>query len=341
MQQTSSPAKLWLWIFLGGFVLICGLLAVTLKTPPFVGDMTRLGLLSETAFGWHIEPPYVEPKYLQAVPVSEADVVVIGDSFSMTNRWQSLLVRAGYKVSTTFWGQINEELCGDFDEWLDRAGFRGKLVIVESVERLVTDRMTATQTCKTMTKPFQAGLKPFFESPPHVQQPTINWDGKLTSGVLIYRNTEAARKATGPFLSNRRILVRPIPDGCAMFSNRMCDKIPFWPADDENGELTAQTAAQMKAFSDAHTKRKILWMIIPNKTTVYVKPEHSKEFVTALKQDGIGPDLFSFGLEQKTKMRDFFFPNDTHLSMHGQLALGERMLEAVRAIIPPPSAKPS
>lgn len=337
----STPAKLWLRIFLAGFILICGLLAVTLKTPPFYGDMTRIGLLSETAFGWRIEPPVVERKYLMAVPVSEADIVVIGDSFSMTNRWQSRLVQAGYKVSTTFWGQINEELCGDFDAWLDRAGFRGKLVIIESVERLVPDRMTATQTCKTMTKPFEAGLKPFYESPAAVPLPTINWDGKLLSGVQIWNNTRQAKSATQPFLSHDRILVRPIPDGCSLFSNRMCDKIPFWPADDENGELTSQTAQQMKAFADAHTKRNIMWMVIPNKTTVYVKPEHSKDFVTTLKQDGIGPDLFSFGLGEKNKMRDFFFPNDTHISMHGQLALGDRMLEAVKQIMPPSSAKPS
>ena len=335
-----TPAKLWLRIFLCGFILIVGLLIVTLKTPPFYGDMTRIGLLSEAAFGWRIEPPHVEAKYLSAVPVADADIVVIGDSFSMSNRWQSALTKAGYRVTTTFWGQINEELCGDFDAWLDRAGFRGKLVIVESIERLLNDRVVATQTCQTMTSPFSAGLKPFFESPPAVPAQTLNWNGKLTSGVLIYRNTENARKASTPMLSNGRILVRPVPDGCSMFSSQLCDKIPFWPADDDNGELTVQNVAQMKAFSDAHPRRNILWMVIPNKTTIYVKPEHSKDFVTALAQTGLGPDLFSFGQEQKKRVRDFFFPNDTHLSMHGQLVLGQRMLEAVRQIVSPPP-KPS
>jgi hypothetical protein len=336
-----TPAKLWLRIFLSGFVLIVGLLIVTLETPPFYGDMTRIGLLSETDFGWRIEPPHVDPKILGAVPVNEADVLVIGDSFSMTNRWQSALTVGGYRVTTAFWGNINEEFCDDFDEWLDRAGFHGKLVIVESVERLLNDRLAATQTCKTMSKPFTPVHMPFFEWPAAVPQPTLNWDGKLTSGVLVWRNTRNARKATEPILSNNRILVRPIPDGCALFSNRLCDKIPFWPADDENGELTPANAAQMKAFNEAHPRRHIMWMVIPNKTTVYVKPEHSKDFVTTLEQDQLGPDLFSFGLEQKGKIRDFFFPNDTHLSMFGQLALGQRMLEAVRKIFPPPSEKAS
>ena len=336
-----TPAKLWLRIFGGGFLVIIALLIVTLKTPPFYGDMTRLGLLSETAFGWRIEPPHVDPKYLNAVPVAEADIVVIGDSFSMSNRWQSMLTRAGYRVTTTFWGQIDEALCGDFDAWLDRAGFRGKLVIVESIERLVNERMVATQTCKTMAKPFSAGLKPFFESPPSVPAPVLNWDGKLTSGVRIYRNTRRAREASDPILSNDRILVRPVPEGCAMFSHQLCDKLPFWPADDENGELTVQHAAQMKAFGEAHPRRAFLWMIIPNKTTVYVKPEHSKDFVTAFGAAGLGPDLFGLSQDEKKKVRDYFFPNDTHLSMHGQLVVGQQMLEAVRKILPAAPSKAS
>jgi hypothetical protein len=97
----------------------------------------------------------------------------------------------------------------------------------------------------------------------------------------------------------------------------------------------------MRAFSDAHTARSIMWMVIPNKTTVYVQPDHSKDFVTAFGKSGLGPDLFSFAMGQKSKVRDFYFPNDTHISMHGQLVLGQLMLEAVRKILPEPPAKAS
>ncbi|MDM0011447.1 hypothetical protein QTH87_03245 [Variovorax sp. J22P168] len=335
------PARLWLKIFAAGFVLIVGLLIVTLRTPPFFGDMTRIGLLSENAFGWTIEPPQVPDQYLAAVPVSEADVLVIGDSFSMSNRWQSELVRSGLRVTTIFWGQIAEALCGDFDAWLDKAGFKGKTVVIESVERLLAERLANSQNCKKMQKPFTAGTKPFFAPLDHVPPPAVNWDGKLTSGLNIYRNTERARKATGDFLSNKRILVRPVADGCSMFSSRLCDRAPFWPADDENGELTPQHVAQMRAIGEAHPKRSLVWMVIPNKTTVYVKPEHSKDFVTALGASGLGPDLFGFSQEQKKQVRDYYFPNDTHLSMHGQLAVGKRMLEAVRKTQPAPPSKDS
>ncbi len=49
----------------------------------------------------------------------------------MTHRWQSVLIRNGYTVATTFWGQYNDALCADFDAWLQRAGLRGRLVIIE------------------------------------------------------------------------------------------------------------------------------------------------------------------------------------------------------------------
>jgi hypothetical protein len=38
-------------------------------------------------------------------------------------------------------------------------------------------------------------------------------------------------------------------------------------------------------------------------------------------------------------MQDFYFSNDTHLSMHGQLALGEHMLGVVREVLPVPQTK--
>jgi hypothetical protein len=82
-------------------------------------------------------------------------------------------------------------------------------------------------------------------------------------------------------------------------------------------------------------------MIIPNKTTVYVKPEHSKDFVTAFGAAGLGPDLFGLSQVEKKKVRDYFFPNDTHLSMHGQLVVGQRMLDAVRKILPAAPSKAS
>jgi len=336
-----TPAKLWLQLFTAGFAVIVAMLIVTLNTPIPYGDLSRIGLVSDHEFGWQLEPPHVERKYLRASPIKEADILVIGDSFSMTNRWQSVLQKQGYRVSTIFWGEFRETLCDDFDAWLDRAGFKGKLVVIESVERLLADRLANTQKCKAMNKLPESRIEPFFESPDQVPGFALNWKGKLTSGYVTYRNTHAAMETEGPTLAAKQTWVRPVPDGCSMFSNRFCSKALFFKDDDDNGELTVEHVEQMRAFSEAHRARSIMWMVIPNKTTTYVMPERSKDFVTAFAKAGLGPDLFTFAKEQKSKIRDFYFPNDTHLSMHGQLALGDLMLGAVRKIFPQPPAKPS
>ena len=61
--------------------------------------------------------------------------------------------------------------------------------------------------------------------------------------------------------------------------------------------------------------------------------------VAAFKTSKMGPDLFSFAADERAKVRDFYFPNDTHLSMHGQLILGERMLQAIHQVLPPPAPR--
>ncbi len=335
-----TPAKLWLQVFTAGFAVIVAMLIVTLNTPIPYGDLSRIGQVSDHEFGWRREPPHVDHAFLQATPIPEADILVIGDSFSVTHRWQSVLKQAGYRFATVYWGEFHETLCDDFDAWLDRAGFKGKLVVIESVERLLAGRLANTQQCKTMSDPPTSRIDPFFESPEHVPGFALNWSAKLTSGYITYRNTRAAKQSDGTTLMGRQTWARPVPDGCAMFSHRLCDKALFFKDDDDNGELTAAHVEQMRAFSKAHSARSIMWMVIPNKTTTYLAPDHSKEFVTAFAEAGLGPDLFAFAQRQKTRIQDFYFPNDTHLSMHGQLALGEVMLEAVRKVLPPP-AKPS
>jgi len=330
-----TPAQLWLRIFLSGFAVIVALLAVTLTTRVPYGDLSRIGLLSEEEFGWRIDQPEIDPRYLLASPIDQADVLVIGDSFSMTFGWQSVLTKAGYAVTTIYWAQLNESLCGDFDEWLDRAGFRGKLIVIESVERLLPDRVDNMKTCKKMAKPLEYQTEPFFTYPDRVPGFSLNWKAKLTSGYTTYRNTQHAKATEHEVLAAKKTWVRPVQDGCEMFSHLLCNKALFFRDDDKNRELTEDDVAALRTFSAAHTVHPILWMVIPNKTTTYVKPDHSKDFVAAFARSDLGPELFTFALKQKTRVRDFYFPNDTHLSKFGQLVLGGRIIEAVRKIIPP------
>jgi len=325
----TKSAKLWLSIFLAGFVVCAGLLIQTLVTPIPYGDLARIGRVSDHEFGWTIEPPHVAHRLLRAAPIAKADILVIGDSFSATHRWQSELAKGGYAVTTTFWSAIDETLCGDLEDWLAKAGFRGKLVIIESVERILDMRLANTQKCSRMTKAFTAQAEPISPPPEHVPGFALNWNAQLISGWLTARCTRAAIDNKVRSGCDQQTRARSVSDGCSIFSNRRCDMALFLADDENRGEITPQNVAGMQAFSKSQTRFPILWMVIPNKWTTYIDPTHSQAFVKALAQTDLGPDLFGFAQEQKSKVRDFYFPNDTHISMHGQLLLGKFMLQAV------------
>ena len=333
----TTLARFWLRFFLAGFAVIIALLVVTLFTQAPYGDLTRIGRLSETDFGWKTPPPVVPEEYIHGSSLEQADVVVVGDSFSMTLRWQSVLVKSGYRVATIYWGQTGF-LCKDFTSWIRRAGFRGKVLIVESVERETGERVAGGTECETMLPAPVAKAVPFMQPVDHVPVFELNWNAKITTGVITYFNTRSAEKALGDTLFNKT-QVRPVPNGCTYFSHRLCNKGLFYVEDVEKPPLGSADAAKMLAFNRFQPDLKTIWMVIPDKTTVYLDTQRAPEFRRAFQAEKLGPDLFSFAIAQRDKTPDFYFTNDTHMSMQGQLALGERMLAAVREVLPTPPAQ--
>ncbi|MDR2852323.1 MAG: hypothetical protein LBV61_04610 [Burkholderiaceae bacterium] len=334
--------SLWLRIFAGGFVIIIVLLLFTLFTPIPYGDLSRIGQLSEHEFGWRLPQPPIDVAHLQGAPIDKADILVIGDSYSMENVWQSRLVRAGYGVTTAFWYAFDSRLCGDFDAWIAQAGFHGKLVIIQSVERLLKERMLKTQECANgrNTTPLTWYAKPYYPAVRAVPGFALNWGAKLTSGLITWNHTRQAKQPLqerDAITIDKKVKVRVVPGGCQMhlFSNRLCDRALFFHEDDDNAELTPKVIEQMQAFSRAQNGVQILWVVVPDKTTTYVLPERSKDFVAALRDSDLGPDLFSLIRKERTRITDLYFPNDTHLSIWGQNLLGDALLQAVRERIGP------
>ena len=332
-----NSASTWLKTFVAGFFVVSVMLVITLFTPAPYGDLSRIGRLSEAEFGWRAPPPPAPADALKGVPIDQADVLVVGDSFSMTLYWQAPLVQAGLRVATVYWGQFGY-LCRDFSQWAAQTGFKGRVVIVESVERLLDERLRKGEKCPTMIKAPVAKTTPFMKSFTEVPAPAFNWSAKLTAGLITYRNTRRARQTDGDTLYGKDTQVRLVPDGCRQFSHKLCDRALFFKEDVDNGPLTAETFELLKRFT-ASQSLPLIWMVIPNKTTVYIDPQHSKPFALAFRATDYGPDLFAYAQSRRMHVRDFYFPNDTHVSMQGQLALGEFMLAEVRKRLPEPPAR--
>ncbi|WPG38971.1 hypothetical protein [Variovorax sp. EBFNA2] len=341
MEDTKS-AKVWLRIFAAGYLVCCALLVVSLFTPIPYGDLTRIGRISEQEFGWHVPPPPIPDANVKTWPIQESDILVIGDSFSVRYAWQSVLVGAGYKLTTTHWDNTGP-LCEDFASWLQKSGFKGKVVIVESIERLLEDRIEKSAACKTMKHAF----KP---TPPPGENPSkpapgfqLNWDAQLLSGWFTYHNTRAILRSDswtntpehwGPLIDARKV-----PDGCKQFSHRACDKLLVTAEDRVNAPLSVESARFMKRFENSAAPYKVVWMVVPNKSTVYLQQNHADAFRAEFNPQNIGPDLFDLAEKNRFKMTDLFPANETHVSTQGYILFGQRMLEAVREVLPAPIAK--
>jgi len=106
-----------------------------------------------------------------------------------------------------------------------------------------------------------------------------------------------------------------------------------------NAALSAKSARYMKSFENTAAPYKVVWMVVPNKSTVYLQQNHADEFRAVFNPQNIGPDLFELAEQNRFKMMDLFPANETHVSTRGYILFGQRMLEAVRQVLPPPAAK--
>jgi hypothetical protein len=319
-------AKLWVHTFAAWFLAFAGAMTATLLTIPFYGDLTRTGLLSEDDYGWQAEQPQIDPTLLHSVAVDQADVLVIGDSFSLELIWQAQLVKAGHRVATLQWDETGP-LCDDLDDWLRAIGWSGRWLIIQSVERELADRLQASFACRA-TRRFTPNTVRS-RHPPLTSPPTrsLNWRGSLTTGIRTWWNSRRSLHASPQTIFGEKVRVAPVDDGCRRFSHRACERAPFYAVDLERPALTPETAQQMESFVRRHASARIVWLVIPNKSSVYLQPERSAAFGAALQRSGTGPDLF----EQLTRMSvntpDVYLANDTHLSTLGFSRLGSIVVD--------------
>ena len=331
-----KPGVLWLRIYGVGFVICFVALWITLLTPIAYGDLTRVGRISETEFAARRPPTKFDSAYLVDSPVSAADVLVVGDSFSIRFAWQASLVEAGYRVVTTHWDKTGP-LCADFPDWLRRSGFRGRYVIIESIERLLPERLDEAAACTNMSRPLQAipRATQLAADSAVALHGHLNWDAEWAVGWLTYIHTRAIEASSNAITFNDPrwgdlIVSRPLPDGCTQFSNRLCNKGIFLIDDDRNPALTDKSAAFMARFDGRAGMPKVIWMVIPNKTTVYLNHYRAVTFVHAFNAMNLGPDLFALSANSRHDVIDLYSPNDTHLSPAGYRRFGTRMLQAVK-----------
>ena len=326
----SPDHRLWLQVFGACFGLVLVLLLWTILAPPFRGDLTRLGRLSETAFGPTRPAATLDPALRRSSALGEADVLVIGDSFSAPLQWQSALVAQGRKVATVHWDALGP-ICADLESMLQSQGFRGTSVVIESVERALDHHLDQSLACARHTaKALQT--RHAADDPEVAGAFGLNTRETLFTGLLTTLHTWQALRTDAPSVvldhdeGTRQVRIQHLPNGCQRFSHRACDRGLFYAEDETAPPFSPAMVERMKRLAARHPGLSITWLVIPNKSSVYLQPDRTALAGAVLETSGLGPDLFSRLTRRSQQTLDLYSPNDTHTSVEGHQVIGLTML---------------
>lgn len=283
----------------------------------FEGDLTRIGKLPESLFGWTRPQPAIQPELMQQSSWQEADVLVIGDSFSEPRVWQTVLTGHGLRVRTEHWplGRI----CADFTPWLQKRGFHGKYVVLEIVERNVKD-IPESLACKKMQLHYGISANQSHQPPlTQVDRGKADYSGRMSVGIQTWMNMRAyEREGKRDF----GVMVEPVASGCALFSHTRCEDALFLGKADHAGDYGAETLQAMETVGARINGPQVIWAIVPDKSTTYLHPD--KNFWNAAAQRLHAPNLLSEFRQALTHpVVDLYPANNTHLSTTGYLLMGE------------------
>lgn len=298
----------------------------------FQGELTRMSLLPESLFGWTKPQPQLDIQWMQQAPMQEADVLVIGDSFSDPRIWQTALTQRQMKVRTLSWNSM-QGICTDFSDWVKAQGFKGKYVIAEIVERNLIDTLQRSADCKqTQYHPHASVDAPRY--PPAVSFDTTQGDysGKLSTGIKTRLNQMEYESLSRPSdfklweLPNN-VKVARVANGCDYFSHVRCDDSLFL-AEDKAEEVNTKAFDLIKTHSPRLQDFIAIWVVVPNKTTTYLHP--NKRFWADAENHWHMPNLLQMNQDALTaKTVDLYPANNTHYSTTGYLLMGKEISKAI------------
>ena len=320
-------------IFLRFFlpVLLLGLMApiaAMVFVEPSHGDLTRTGFLPERQFGrTEPQPPLLRRTSNSADP--EATILVVGDSFSGIGFWQEIALGRNERYVTYNFGR----LCSDIADTLREKRLAPRVVIIQVVERYFDERFFLPCDHSRLEN---AAPNAQIADPEMPNRSIFSgWYGaKYVAGSLLYFLSRGEQHRPG---HSGGVYVTRIADGCLLFSNRDCEFGLFLGDDRTMPALPLDKfrSPVVRYLKDAGVQR-ILILPIPNKTSVYLEPLPKAQLKDAYlaefaRQNGVElVPLFQRFVADRQRAKDFYLPNDTHLSARGMKVLGEYAGERFR-----------
>lgn len=300
---------------------------------PINGDLTRTGNYSEWDYGWNSQQPALRLEG-NGASITRPDVIVLGDSFSRQNVWQSALAsQLKMRILSFHYAQA-----GCIQNWIEYALDHpsADTVAIQVVERDFVNRFRDLPPCKSRSPvPIEMSTA---TSP--ITRPAWPPEFYVVRSYRIALNT--VKITVNPDVTfHGTVINAPIKEHCAKFSNRRSDRILYYP--DDELKLGWTNEDKMHAISNvisiqqmfAARGKKLVFIISPDKLSVYQECLANDPNVEARKQvnvtqsliqaGGNVPNLIQVFQEQAGKMLDLYYPNDTHLSIDGNILAAETL----------------
>lgn len=301
----------------------------------FEGDLTRVAKLPESLFGWTKPQPALDPALFKSASWQDADVLVIGDSFSETRVWQTVLVKQGLRVRTEHWTSVRG-VCEDFYPWVRAQGFKGSHVIFEVVERNIEAGVPNSLGCKEQIYHPNVNadrLRP----PPVVMRKERDLSGRISVGLETRANinryeTLSSQPGFSTWDVPGGVRLERLHDGCELFSHARCQDVLFY-ASDRTSDISADVLNQVHTLNARLGDLIPLWVFMPDKSTVFLHPD--KQFWNEAGRRFITPNVLKVmrdALDKKTI--DLYPANNSHLSTTGYLILGDSIYQSMLPTLP-------
>jgi len=294
---------------------------------PIDGDLTRIGAYAERDFGWSAPQPVVDT-FAGEPATGSPDILILGDSFSGENIWQSVLSAEQRKKIQTFPFQP-----GCIGKWVAQAAMQksASTIIIETVEREFVSRFRDLGSCPAAL----AGPIQFVTSKTLAERPR-GWPNMPVyyTAKVAYHTLEMEMVGNGKISAaaiNAPVVNAPIDAQCANFSNRVSNRFLYF-ADDEakrvwRKEEVSQAVSNLLRLQQTVVDRnkQFLFALVPDKLSVYqdcMSPEQRPTMTLNAFSMLIGanvnmPDLEAVFRANRSRVRDLYRPNNTHLSTAG------------------------
>jgi hypothetical protein len=316
-------------------------IGLSLHSGPIVGDLARVGGFAERDYAPQVRQPAptIAPN---TVALADADVVVLGDSFSNRLLWQGELEALTGKQTLTYqYGQVG--CISNWLGWLQRQRLKpGAEVVIETAERSFVPRFSELVRCPAFPPtPVHRNLAAAADTP---------WWDTGYSLDIVYQGrvvSNSLRMGTQPSYRSGEVVNVALRDS-QRFTNRRSDRL-LYHVDDEgkNDWSAAQVAsaiANLRAVQSRFAAAGIDFhmLVMPDKSTVYrddiVEPRIRPSTITR--------DVHAAGLlaidttaclrALATQVPDFYLPDDTHTGVAGFRLVASSLAE--RRCAAPPTA---